>query len=174
MIIGAGEGARRAINFLEGTPFRTTVLIDEESAGKTLNGIEIAKSFEEKIKSVRAVFITDPNLNPEDRKEIKERCEEEGIELHDYTGIFMNLGGRIPVTGLMELVNGKVTLVIDGKETEYENGTEALKNLKDRYDIKSISEAKIELRKPSSAAYVGYEAWAQQYKEQTGEDVSFF
>ena len=34
--------------------------------------------------------------------------------------------------------------------------------------------AKIEVVKPSSSACVGYDAWAQQHKEQTGEDVSFF
>ena len=63
---------------------------------------------------------------------------------------------------------------MDGKETTYPSGTEAIQSLKDRYDIKSISEAKIELIKPSSAAYVGYEAWAEQHKAQTGEDISFF
>ena len=32
----------------------------------------------------------------------------------------------------------------------------------------------MKVKKPASTAYVGYEAWAQQHKEQTGEDVSFF
>lgn len=174
MIIGAGETARKAIHHLEDTPFRATVVVDEKSAGKSLDGINVVSDFGAALSSVRAVFIADPNLTAEKRKEIKEKCDEAGIELQDYTGYLANLGGRIPTSSLLELMTGKVTLVIDGKEMEFSSGEEALKSLKDRYDIKSISGATIELVKPSSTAYVGYDAWAQQHKEQTGEDVSFF
>lgn len=174
MVIGAGETARKAIHHLEDTPFRATVVVDEKSAGKALDGVSIVSDFAAALSSVRAVFIADPNLSAEKRKEIKDACEKAGIELQDYTGYLANLGGRIPTSSLLELVDGKVTLVIDGKETEYASGEEALKSLKDRYDIKRISGATVELVKPSSAAYVGYDAWAQQHKEQTGEEVSFF
>ena len=174
MVIGAGETARKAIQHLEDTPFRTTVVVDEKSAGKTLDGIPIVAGFSSALKSVRAVFIADPNLSAEKHKEIKEKCDEFGIELQDYTGYLANMGGRIPVSGLLELVKGNATLIIDGKETVFSSGEEALKTLKDRYDIKAIEGARIELAKPSSAAYVGYEAWAQQHKEETGEDISFF
>ena len=174
MIIGAGETARKAIQHLEDTPFRATVVIDEKSAGKTLDGIHIKADFAENLLSVRAVFIADPNLSAEKRKEIKEKCEETGIELQDYTGYLSNLGGRIPVSSLLELVKDKIILMIDGKEQVFSSGEEALKCLNDRYDIKTISDARVELVKPSSTAYVGYDAWAQQHKEQTGEDVSFF
>ena len=174
MVIGAGETARKAIHYLEDTPFRATVIADEKNAGKTLDGIKIVSDYSASLSAVRAVFIADPGLSAEKRKEIKEKCDEAGIELQDYTGYLANLGGRIPASGLLELVNGKMTLVIDGNEKEYQNGEEALKDLKDRYDIKSISEARIELEKPSSIAYAGFEAWAEQHKKQTGEDVSFF
>ena len=174
MIVGAGETARKAIHHLEDTPFRATVVADEKSAGKTLDGIPIVADYGSALSGVRAVFIADPNLSAEKRKEIREQCEAAGIELQDYTGYLSNLGGRIPTSSLLEMVNGKITLVIDGKETEFPSGEEALRSLKDRYDIRSISEARVELVKPVSAAYVGYDAWAQQHKEQTGEDVSFF
>lgn len=174
MIIGAGETARKAIHHLEDTPFRPTVIVDEKSAGKTLDGISIVSDFASAMNGVRAVFIADPDLSAEKRKEIKEKCEAAGIELQDYTGYLNNLGGKIPVSSLLEVISGPVSLIIDGKETAYNTGEEALRNLKDRYEIRSIQGAKIELIKPSSAAYVGYDAWAQQHKEQTGEDVSFF
>ena len=174
MVIGAGETARKAIHHLEDTPFRAIVVIDEISAGKTLDGVPIQADFSAALSSVRAVFIADPNLSSHRRKEIKTKCEEAGIEVQDYTGYLSNLGGRIPTSSLLELTEGPVILVIDGKETEYNSGEEALASLKDRYDIKNISYAKIELVKPTSTAYIGYDAWAQQHKEQTGEDVSFF
>ncbi len=174
MVIGAGETARKAIHHLEDTPFRATIVVDEKSAGKTLDGIPVVADFDTALRSARAVFIADPNLSTEKRKEIKDKCEAAGIELQDYTGYLSNLGGRIPTSSLLELVKGKITLVIDGKETEYPSGEEALKALKDRYEIKDISGAKVELAKSSSSAYIGFDAWAQQHKEQTGEDVSFF
>lgn len=174
MVIGAGETARKAIHHLEDTPFRATVVVDEKSAGKSMDGIQIVKDFEAALPGVRAVFIADPNLTPEQRKEIKDKCDASGIELQDYTGYLSNLGGRIPTSSLLELIKGEVTLLIDGKETQYPSGEAALRSLRDRYEIKAIEGAKIELQKPSSAAYVGYDAWAQQHKEQTGEDVSFF
>lgn len=174
MVIGAGETARKAIHHLEDTPFRAVVVVDEKSSGKTLDGINVTSDFDSALTGVRAVFIADPNLSAEKRREIKEKCDAAGIELQDYTGYLSNLGGRIPVSSLMEFVKGPVTLVIDGQETSYPSGEEALNSLRDRYEIRSIEGAKVELSKPNSAAYVGYEAWAQQHKEQTGEDVSFF
>ena len=174
MVIGAGDTARKAIHHLEDTPFRVAVIVDEKSAGKTLDGVSVTSDFNAALTKVRAVFIADPNLSAEKRKEIKEKCGEAGIELQDYTGYLSNLGGRIPTSSLLELIKGDVTLVVDGREQTFPSGEEALKTLKDRYEIRSIEGARIELTKPASAAYVGYDAWAQQHKEQTGEDVSFF
>ena len=174
MIVGAGETARKALHHLEDTPFRATVMVDEKDAGKTMDGVSVTNDFEKALSGVRAVFIADPNLSAEKRREIKEKCEEKQIELQDYTGYLSNLGGRIPVSGLLELVRGPVTLNLDGQKKEYSSGEEALKDLRDRYDIEAIEGATLSLKKPASTAYVGYEAWAQQHKEQTGEDVSFF
>ena len=174
MVIGAGETARKTIHQLEDTPFRATVIADAKSAGKTLDGIHVIADYSEMLSAVRAVFIADPNLSAEQRKEIREKCGAAGIECLDYTGYLANLGGRIPLSGLLELTKGKVTLLIDGKEQTFASGQEAIASLNDRYDIRSISECKIELAKSGSAAYVGYEAWAEQHKAQTGEDISFF
>ena len=174
LVIGAGETARKAVHHLEDTPFRATVIVDEKTAGKTLDGINITSDFDKALAGVRAVFIADPDLSAEKRREIKDKCDAAGVELQDYTGYLSNLGGRIPVSSLMELISGPVTLVIDGQETQYASGEEAVGSLRDRYEIKAIEGARVELIKPSSAAYVGYDAWAQQHKEQTGEDVSFF
>lgn len=174
MVIGAGETARKAINHLEDTPFRAKVVVDEKSAGKTINGVPIRADFDKELTSVRAVFIADPNLTAEKRNEIRKKCEAAGVEVQDYTGYLTNLGGRVPVSSLLELAGGKVTLVIDGRETEYESGEEAIRSIRDRYDVKRIEGMKIELARSAGSAYTGYEAWARQHKEQTGEDVSFF
>jgi len=174
MVIGAGETARKAIHHLEDTPFRATIAIDEKSAGKTLDGIPIAANYEDVLSSVKAVFIADPNLSAEKKREIKQKADELGVEFQDYTGYLNNLGGRIPVSSLLELAKGSVTLIINNQELSYNSGEEALQSLKERYDIRSIEGMKIALAKPTATAYAGYESWAKQHQEETGEEVSFF
>ncbi len=174
MIIGAGETARKAIAHMEDTPYRAMMAVDQKSAGKTLNGVPVVADYEKGLTSVKAVFIADRKLDPEKRKEIRRRCEEEGIEIQDYTGVLSNLGGRVPVASLLWLTRGPVTLVTDWGERTFPDGEEALKELQDRYEVDSIEGAKVFLRKSTPGAYVGYDAWAEQHKEDTGEEVSFF
>ena len=52
--------------------------------------------------------------------EIREKCEAASVEIQDYTGYLTNLGGRVPISSLLELADGKVTLIIDGKVTTFE------------------------------------------------------
>ena len=80
----------------------------------------------------------------------------------------------MPLASLLELAEGPVTIAIEGVEKTFDSGEAALKALSGRYDVARVKGLKLELKKPSSTAFVGYEAWAQQYKEQTGEEVSFF
>ena len=174
MIIGAGETARKAIAHLEDTPFQAVVAADERYAGKILNGVPVVENYEASLGSVKVVFIADRRLNEAKRKEIRDKCAELGIEVQDYTGALSNLGGKVPVSSLLSLITGPVKLVTDGQEKEYADGAEALKALQERYEVENVTGATIYLKKPSSAAYTGYEAWAQQHKEDTGEDVSFF
>lgn len=174
MIIGAGETARKALHHLEDTPFRATVVVDEKNAGKMLDGIPVVADIDTALPKVKAVFIADSSFSAEQRKAIKAKAEAAGIELQDYTGFLANLGGNVPVAALLELTEGPVTLVIDGQKKDFTSGEEALRSLRDRYDVTAIHSPEITLRKFASAAYVGYEAWAQQHKEETGEDVSFF
>ena len=174
MIIGAGETARKVLHHLEDTPFRATVVVDEKSAGMTMYGIPVVADIDAALPKVKAVFIADSSLSAEERKAIREKTEAAGIELQDYTGFLANLGGNVPVSALLEMTEGPVTLVVDGEKKTFDSGEEALRSLRDRYDVTAIHSPEITLRKFASAAYVGYEAWAQQHKEETGEDVSFF
>ena len=174
MIIGAGETARKAISHLEDTPFRAVVAADRESAGKSLNGVPVVADYTEALSSVRTVIIADRGLDAEKRREIRQKCEAAGIEVQDYTGALSNLGGRVPLSSLLGVVKGPVRLELEGREIEYANGEEALKELKGQYELDAIEGAKIILRKPGAGAYAGYDAWARKHEEETGEDVSFF
>lgn len=175
LIIGAGETGRKAINHLEeSTAFRPVVVVDKKNAGKTLNGIPVVEDLDKALQKVQAVFVADPTLDAKERKAIKEKTESLSLELQDYTGYLSNLGGKVPLASLLELTNGAVSVTVDGQENKYESGEAALKALTGRYEVAAISDLKVELKKPNTIAYAGYEAWAQQHKEETGEDVSFF
>ena len=174
IVIGAGETARKALIHLADTPFRVVAAADEKQAGKILNGVPVIADYSEKLEGVKAVFIADRKLDPEKREEIRKKCEEKGIEVQDYTGVLANISGRVPVASLLSLMSGPVTLRMEGQEKKYASGEEALKDLRESYEVGQIEGATVSLKKSGKAAYEGYDSWAKQHKEDTGEDVSFF
>ena len=176
LILGAGENGRRAIrHFEDHTVFRPVAVLDSAGAGKSLDGIpvedgepaDLAKKYH-----VQAVCIADTKLDPDQKKQIREFCDAQGLELQDFTGRFSNLGGRLPLTALMELARGPVTLITEDGEKRYESGDEALRAVSGRYDVAALNDLKVELRKPS--AQNSYDRWMENYKAETGEDISFF
>ena len=174
-IIGSGETGRKAVNHLEesGT-FRPMVIVDRANAGKTLNGVPVVADLDKALQDVQAVFIADSSLDAEERRKIRTKTEALGLELRDYTGYLSNLSGKVPLSSLLELADGPVAVTVDGQENVYESGEAALKAIIGHYEVAAIRGMKVELRKPDSVAYAGYDAWAKQHKEETGEDVSFF
>lgn len=174
MVIGAGETARKAIYHLEDTPFRAVVAAEKKSAGMSLNGVPVVADYREALSTVRMVIIADRGLDDEERREIRKTCEAAGVEVQDYTGALSNLGGRVPLSSLLGVVRGPVRLRLEEQEKEYPSGEEALKALKGQFEVEAVEGATVFLRKPAAGAYAGYEAWAKQHKEETGEDVSFF
>ena len=175
MIIGAGEIGRKAIIYLEeSAAFRPVVIVDKKNAGKSLNGVPVTEDLDKALQQVRAVFIADPTLEPEERKAVREKTEALGLELQDYSGYLSNLGGKVPLSSLLELAGGPVTVSVDGHEREFESGDAALKEITGRYEVVAIRGMQIELKQSAAIPYAGYDAWAKQHKEETGEDVSFF
>ena len=174
LVVGSGETARKAVHFLEETPFRPMLIFNEKDAGKAIDGVQVTGDFEKALSSVRNVVIADLSLSAQKRKELKDKCIEKGLEIRDYSGYLNNMSGSIPVSGLLNLAEGKVVLVIDGQETEYKDSEDAIQSIQERYEVTRIEGMKIHLGRPSNSPFAGYEEWAKQHKEQTGEDVSFF
>lgn len=142
---------------------REVRIIGRES-GRSMDVIPVIEMNLEKNKG-RPVFIADKELSEGDREKIRAVAS----EVTDFTGALSNTTGFLPVSTLLSLSSGPVTLVVDGKEREYKSGAAALESLKDRYSVKSIKGAKIELE----AANDWTAGFAADYKAVTGEDVSF-
>lgn len=177
LIIGAGETGRRAIKQLEdNTAFRPVAVVDSKSAGKAMDGIPVVADIDSVIRDVQAVFIADPSLTREARAEIRQKAEAIDLDVQDFTGYFSNLSGCVPLSSLLELTEGPVTILADGKKDSYGSGAEAIQQISGRYNVVKIKgkELIVELKKSASVGYEGYEVWAQQHKEETGEEVSFF
>ena len=166
VVIGSGDLGRKVIKHLEeNTPYKPSLIISNSSAGRSLDGIPVEKLDLEKIKG-KPVFIADKELGADEREKIRAVAS----EVTDFTGALSNTSGYLPVSTLLSLSSGPVVLVVDGKEREYKSGAAALESLKDRYSVKKITGARIELE----AAKDWTAGFAQDYKAVTGEDVSFF
>lgn len=186
MVIGAGEIARQVIKHLEedeGNAYRAACVIDSKSTseGQMLNGIPVLGGIgqmESAIQryDVKSVFIADPLLSAQTRQQIRTLCKQKGIALQDYTGYLSNLSGHIPLTGLLERVKGPVTLKIGKDEKTYQSGEEAIQALTGRYQVETVSGQRltVELEAAHEAGSPEDDAWAEQHKKETGEDISFF
>lgn len=169
LVVGSGEYGQKIVHYLyDNTPFRAVAIAGEDS-GRFMDGIpivpmeDIQKQIENK--KIQAIFIADENLTKEQRKALYAT----GLEVQDYTGYLSNLSGVLPLSSLLEVTEGPVTIVIKGKEKVYPSAQDARNSLVERYDVKSVQSPRIELRK----SYTD-ESWIQEYEEETGEDVSFF
>ena len=172
MIIGSGESGKRVIRHLvedTGNQWKAVVIVGN-GAGRSMDGVPITalSDMEKTLETykVQCVFIADPLLTADDRQRVKKLAQEKNIELVDYTGYLANLSGTVNLTGLLELVKGPVTLMLNGEKSEYESGEAALAALPGRYVVKGIEGATIEVaREQQNSPTTG---WAN------GEDVSFF
>ena len=183
IIVGAGELGRRVKKYLEETSvYKPVCIVDSynTSTGTQLDLIPVingAEQIEEAVRqyNVKAVFIANPMITPEMRQRIREFCDENQLELQDYTGYLSNIGGVISLTRLLELAQGPLKLRFEQEENIYNDSEEAIKNLSERYHVEDVYAENdmlvIDLIKYQND---GNEAWMEEYKEETGEDVSFF
>lgn len=144
LVVGSDENGRRVVKTLEDSEAFEPVAVIGNGAG-TMDGIPIITIENVEWKDIGAVFIADPLLTKAVREEIKLLADKAGAEIHDYTGYFSNLGGKLSVTELLAVIHTPLTIVINGQEKEYESGAEALVALTDKYDVISIDSEKLRI-----------------------------
>ena len=137
IVVGRGENGRRVLKSLEESEaFRPVLVIGPETG--TMDGIPITTMDRADWKDIGAVFIADPLLSSAKREKIRSLAEKAGAEIHDYTGYFSNLGGKLSLTELLAVIHTPVTVSLDGKETVYKDGQNALGALTEKYEIQRI------------------------------------
>lgn len=175
LVVGAGENGRRVVKSLEETDsYHPAAVIGNRAGtmdGRPIYPIEGMADAISKHK-IKSVFIADPLLTNSQRGEIQKIAEMDGLELHDYTGYFSNLGGRLSLTELLAVVHSPVTIVVNGATKRYEDGTAALEELKEKYTVEDIQGQTLTIRLAQQKKMTTQEALMLEYAAVMGEDAT--
>ena len=121
MIVGHGGNVKRVMEYLENDKEHNLLpvcIVDDQNdlSGFSMNGVPIIGGPEkieygiEKYK-VRNVFIANPLLDNEIRRQLEEVCQERYLNLRDYAGYLMYLDNN---EQLLDIVKAPTTLNVEG------------------------------------------------------------
>lgn len=187
MIVGLGETGNIVRRKIEDDANNLAHLVclftPGEFRSKIINGIPVVTGMD-KLKDyihtykVECVILADSLMAPADRKQIKAVCEEENVEVQDFSGYFQYEGNGISVKRQLEYTSGPVEITAEGVTTRYENGEAALMSLHGNYQVKTITAKEntlvIELTPQKVVLNDITEEWAKEYEKNSGEEISFF
>ena len=170
MVVGTGVNATSMISYLEGDSLYKPVVA--VGAGKNVRGLPVVEDAEEAIRAygIDCVIVANPDYSDRKREELRRICEENKIELHDYSGFLKNQSGSLPLTELTRVISTGAKIKIG--DTVYDSIEQAMGALNGRYTVVDITgkDLTIEIREYTN----DMGDWARDYKRVTGEDVSFF
>ncbi len=162
LVVGTGESGRRVVKNLEESDAFRPVMVVGSGAG-TMDGIPIVTLDKVIWKNIGAVFVADPLLSSSQREEIRRLADKNGSELHDYTGYFSNLGGKLSLTELLAIIHTPVVIEANGKETEFMDGQAALAALTGKYEVTGIDADKLKIILEKQHKLSTQEVLAQAY-----------
>lgn len=188
MIAGMGDTGHIIRKHLEqdvNNPAQPVCLLDfrGNDPGRMQEGLPVVKGLAGlgaalKKYGVECVILADTTMPGLIRREIRELCEANDVMVEDFSGYFQDMNGSVSVHRVLEYVSGEVELVMEGKSQQFLNGEEAILSVTGKYLIKKIFAVQnrlvIQLEKDILVPNDVNEAWVQAYKNETGEDISFF
>ena len=111
-------------------------------------------------------------------KNTTDYCEIENNDKHISTSIVQREKSNVFLEKMMNCIIGPVKVVIDGKSTLYENGKLASMALSKDYELKAIVPKNnlimVTFAKQQDIPNDVSAEWVREFKELTGEDISFF
>lgn len=149
MLVGTGETARIVRRQIEDHKESATNIVcifsyKDSEIGSLINGIPVVGNIEQLKDNfnkyqIKRVMLADSIMPMPVREKIKSVCQEESIELQDFSGFLRYDNVGLSFQELMTCLEGKVTVLKDGRTTVYENGEQALLSISGKQDIKSVS-----------------------------------
>ena len=171
LVVGSNELGRKVVHHLEdNTVFRAVAIVGKDS-GRMMDGVPIISvdAIEKTVseKDIKAVFIAEKDLTRDQRDQIRNAAKD--IEINDFTGYMSNQTGFLPLTNLLEVMDMPIHVNVDGKEHIFHSAEECLAILPGEYDITRVQASNLFLKKREEDR-----TWMAEYRNQTGQDVSFF
>ena len=183
MVVGVGTIGQAARHQLDRSGVMKTVcVVDSQSdeQGRLHDGIPVLSLSQvpealEKY-AVTQVTIADTQLREADRKELRRLCGEKKLDLADVTGFAANGADPLSPVNLLQTVSGPVTVSINGIDRAFPDADAAVSAINKRYIVRSVSgtDLRIDLTDNPLIPNDTNEDWVREYREETGEDVSFF
>ena len=171
LVVGSNELGRKIVHHLEdNTVFRAVAIVGKGN-GRMMDGVPIISmdAIERTVseKGIKAVFIAEKQMTKEQRDQIRHAAKD--IEINDFTGYMSNQTGFLPLTNLLEVMDLPVHVIVNGEERSFTSAEECLSSLPGEYDITRVQATKLFLKKREED-----KSWMQEYRNQTGQEVSFF
>lgn len=163
VVVGVGENGRRVVKSLEESDVYRPVAVVGKGAG-TMDGLPIISIAE--MPTDKVIFIADPLLSAIDREKIKATY----AEVHEYTGFFSNLGGRLSLTELLAVIHTPLTVVIDRKDKPFSSGEDAIRNLTEKYSVDEVGGTDIRISLSPQKPLDKQEVLKQAYAAVLGEE----
>ena len=188
MVVGVGESGLIVIKHLEQSGnniAKPVCMVDYREARMNcmMNGLPVVFGINNitaaiKKYSVECVILADVAMPHEIRTAVKNICNENDVEVQDFSYYIQNSTGVVSLRGLLELAKGNVELVNEGDSDTFENGEKELISLDGKYVVKSVAsngdKLVIEVTKDILIPNDVHREWVEKYKNETGEDISFF
>lgn len=189
MLIGVCENTRIIQSKIEkdGTNIVKPIFVADcmyGYTGKTFNGLPVIcgeDSIREAVNKydIRSAIIADYNLPKEFLDKVHVICEERSIDLRGFVIGTEYHPGRVGLKELLRLINSPVVIMnYEGEENRYNNGNEALQNMNGECNVENILVQRgmlgIRIGKRISKETPDSNAWIEQYRKETGDDISFF
>lgn len=188
MIVGEGETARILRSQIESDSSnvaRPVCIFSYHGtfAGKLINGLpvlaDLSKLDEHFSKyQVKCVILADSLMPAEIRKQIREACRKNDIEVQDFSGYLTNDGRNFTLKRLMEYAHGPVEIKLDGKVQSFQNGEQALMAYPGKYDVRKIyanaDKVGVEIIGKTVILNDTNEDWVKDAENKSGEEISFF
>ncbi len=189
MLVGVCENARIIQNMIEkdNSNIVKPVCVLENSlgySGKSFNGLPVicgknAASEAVTIYGIRSVIIADNKLPKDFLESVYRVCAEHDIELRGFVIGTEYRSKHVEVRNLLRAVDGPIRIVEDGEDDiHFDGGRDALKSITRDCSVESIAaldnEILLKIRHSESSDYESNDEWIKQYREETGNDISFF
>lgn len=188
MIVGVGETARIFRNQIErdGNNAARPVCMfayHDTSSSNMVNGLPVlhdVKKLDEHFSryQIKCVILADSLMPAEIRKQIREACQKNDIEVQDFSGYMTSGNSSITLQKLMEYVHGPVEIKSDGEAELFQNGEQALMAYPGKYEIRKLyvhgDAFGVEIASKTVILNDTNADWIRDAEEKSGTEISFF